>query len=334
MQRRIGNGDVVGPSPTFESYLTEWLEAKVTVRKPATMAQYRDLANRFLIPHLGRVKVSDLRAQHVEAMLSAMERGIVTERRTTGRGLVTRRRTVAVLSSALNSAVKRRLVTSNVCQQVELPPERPERRPVWDAAQVSRFLAHVETDRLAALWRLYVLIGLRRGEALALKWDALDLDAGTLTVRETLSEVDGHLVWGAPKTLNGTRTLAIALDTVNALRSHRGRQAAERLALGAAYKDRGLVFCRQDGDPIWPNTVDSRFRALRGEAGMPHIRLHDLRHSAASLSFAAGNDLKTVSSNLGHAGIAITADLYSHVVPAVARAAAERVAALVGENTL
>jgi integrase len=267
------------------------------------------------------VKLTDLRADHVEAMLAAMQ--------VEGRGLVTQRRSVAVLSSALTAAVKRRLVTWNVCTQLDLPTERPERRPVWDAAELSRFLVHVEHDRHAALWRLYAIVGLRRGEVLALRWANVDLDAGSLRVEETLGEVDGKLVRGGPKTTSGKRTISLDTLTVAQLRATREHQDLERAALGDAYQDADLVFCREDGACIWPGTVTKRFGALAAEAGLPSIRLHDLRHSAASVALASGVDLKTVSSRLGHSSIVITADLYAHVLPATDRAAAEKVAEMV-----
>ena len=200
---------------------------------------------------------------------------------------------------------------------------------MWDAAELTRFISHVSDDRLGALWRLYAIVGLRRGEALALRWSEVDLEGGALRIERTLSEIGGRLIWGAPKTSNGCRTIALDAETVTLLRSHRARQSAERLALGEGYRDAGLVFCREDGGPIWPGTVSAQFHALSTRAGLPTIRLHDLRHSAASLALAGGVDLKTVSSNLGHSGIAITADLYAHVLPATARAAAERVARMV-----
>jgi len=320
--RRMSAGEEVGGSLRVGEYLASWLDAKEAAgRKASTIAQYRDLTKRYLTPHLGRVKLSDLRASHVEKMLASME--------AEGRGLVTRRRTVAVLSSALGSAVKRRLVPWNVCTQIEQAPERSEPRPVWDAAQVRQFLASVQKDRLAALWRLYCLVGVRRGEGVGLKWDAVDLDAGELRISRSLGEVDGKLSWGTPKTANGRRTIALDPGTVDALRSHRTRQNVEKLALGAGYRDDRLVFAWQDGNVIWPGYISDRFHTLTDLIELPRIRLHDLRHSAASLALAAGVDLKTVSSNLGHAGISITADRYSHVLPAVAREAAERVAALV-----
>jgi integrase len=192
-----------------------------------------------------------------------------------------------------------------------------------------RFLVHDDGDRLAALWRVYCVNGLPRGEVLALRWSDVDFEASTLRIERTLGETGGHLVWGTPKTKNGRRTLTLDEYSVAALRSRRARQGVGRLALGVAYNDQALVFCREAGGPIWPGTVSARFQALGLEIGLPTIHLHDLRHSSASLALAGGVDLKTVSSNLGHSGIAITADLYAHVLPATARAAADRVAEMV-----
>lgn len=320
-QRRIGNGEFLGPSPTVESHLDNWLNSKEGSWKPATIAQYRDLTRRFLVPHLGRVKLSQLRAEHVEAMLTAM-----TDE---GRGYRTRHLCVAVLSSALGVAMKRRLVPWNVCSQLELPREYRERPDFWDEDQTRAFLKYVQSDRLSAMWRVFALYGLRRGEVLGLHWAEVDLDDATLRVVHTLSEIGGHLVWGTPKSRSGLRTLPLDSGTVAALRAHRSHQAAEKLALGEAYKDEGLVFARQDGGPTWPGTVSARFRKLIAAAGLPRIPLHGLRHMSASLMLASGVDLKTVSANHGHAGITITADLYAHVLPSVARDAAEKVAAFV-----
>ncbi len=250
-QRRIVSGELLGQSPTVEGFLTTWLDFKAETRKTATANQYRDIVTRFLIPHLGRMKLADLRADHVEQMLAAMAGE--------GRGDRTRRLTLAVLSSALGTAMKRRMIPWNICSQVELPPRHKEPRKVRDEEQTRRFLRFVRDDRLYPLWRLYALSGLRRGEALALDWSDVDLDGGTLRVRRTLSETGGRTEWGTPKSQNGVRTIPLDLDTVAALRSHRARQAEEKLALGAGYSDHDLVFAREDGAPIWPGKISKRF---------------------------------------------------------------------------
>lgn len=322
VQRRLGNGEALERTPTVEHYLADWLDAKEAAgRRATTMAQYRDLTRRFLVPHLGAVKLSDLRASHVEEMLAAMKAD--------GVGATTQHRTVAVLRSALTTAMRRRLVQWNICQQLELPRERPDPRKVWDVDEAKRFLARAQGDRLAALWRIYALVGMRRGEALGLRWSDVDFDGATLRIARALVEVGGRRVWSEPKTEQGRRTLHLDPGTVEALRVHRAQQARERLALGGDYEDNDLVFSQPSGAPLWPGAVGKRFGKLAGEAGLPSIRLHDLRHGAASLALASGVDLKTVSAMLGHASIQITADLYTHVLPATAREAAVRVAELV-----
>lgn len=326
MQRRLGAGEIVGKSDTVATYLGRWLDEKRATLKPFSIGQYEDLARRFLIPHLGRIKLNELRAVHVEEMLAAM----VIE----GRGITTQRRTIATLLSALGSAVKRRLVTLNVCTQLELPPERPARRPVWDADELMRFLVAVRSDRLAALWRLYAIVGLRRGEALALTWSNLDLDARTIRIERSLVETGGHLVVATPKTTNGRRTISLDDETVTWLREHRAAQNRERLELGEGYRNEDLVFCREDGALIWPGSISDRFHVLSTAAGLPAIRLHDARHSAATRALASGVDLKTVGARLGHSGIAITADRYAHVLTAADFAAAERVANMVKPKTV
>lgn len=272
------------------------------------------------------MKLADLRAVHVEAMLAAMTAA--------GRGLVTRRRTVAVLSSALSSAEKKRLVTFNVVHHVELPPERTPTRPIYDGRQLARFLASVDQDRLFALWRLYGVVGLRRGEGLALCWSDVDLEAGTLRVERSLGIVNGRLVLGPPKSESGRRTVALDRETVAALRAHRGRQSAEKLALGAGFVDTDLVFCREDGHPLRPEWTTKHFHALTSAAKLPLVHLHDLRHSAASMALTAGVPMKVVQGNLGHSTLAVTANVYSHVTTDLARDSAERVAAAIVANRM
>lgn len=320
LQQRIAAGERVGRSEPVATYLEGWLEAKAQAgRKPSTLAQYRLYVDRYLTPALGQVKLADLSAQHIDGLMATM----VAD----GKGLPTQHRVMACLSSALATAERRRLIGHNPCRQVELPPERTPLRPVYDTDQLRRFLDSVQADRLAALWRLYGVTGLRRGEALALRWEDVDLDAGTVRIEQSLGVVDGRLAWGPPKSDRGRRTVVLDAGTVAALRSHRARQSKERLALGSGYEDQGLVFAREDGAPLHPEWITKRFHALTKAAGLPAIHLHDLRHSAASLALTAGVPMKVVSENLGHSTMAVTANVYSHVTTDLARDAAARVAA-------
>jgi hypothetical protein len=152
VQRLMANGEEVGGSVTVASYLEDWLTAKATAgRRASTLAQYRIYVDNYLTPVLGHVRLADLRAKHVDGLLAKME--------SEGRGLPTQHRVLAALSSALSTAERRRLVSSNVCRQVEIAPERTPTRPVYDGKQLAAFLGQVADDRLAALWRLYAVVG-------------------------------------------------------------------------------------------------------------------------------------------------------------------------------
>lgn len=146
---------------------------------------------------------------------------------------------------------------------------------------------------------------------------------------QTLVDGPGRPQLSEPKTDHGRRNVALDPETVAALRAHRKAQAAEKLALGPAYQDQGLVFCREDGAPIWPRTFSRRFELFAKAAGLPRIRFHDLRHTHATLALAAGVHPKVVQERLGHATIAITLDTYSHAIPALQEDAAATVAALI-----
>ncbi len=190
---------------------------------------------------------------------------------------------------------------------------------------------NADTDRLYALYHLIAFRGLRRGEAVGLPWSEVDLDpeAGSVTISRQIVQLGWATEQGEPKTASGARTIALDAQTVAVLRAHRARQAAERLQAGTAWLNTGLVFTREDGSAVHPDYVTRHFERLVKAADLPPIRLHDLRHGAATLALASGTHLKVVSEMLGHSTITITADTYTSVLPAVARAAAEATSALV-----
>jgi integrase len=172
---------------------------------------------------------------------------------------------------------------------------------------------------------------MRRGEVLGLRWRDLDLGEGRLSVTQQLIQAKGEPRISEPKTETSRRSVALDAETVAVPRGHRKAQAAERLAIGPAYQDEfGLVFCREDGTPVWPRTFTRDFAAHVKAAGLPVIRFHDLRHTHATLALQAGVHPKVVQERLGHAKIGITLDTYSHAIPAMQADAAAKVAALIG----
>lgn len=204
----------------------------------------------------------------------------------------------------------------------------------WTAVELGAFLRGEDEDRLLACWWLLASTGMRRGEALGLRWSDLDLENARLSVSRTLVTTEARragqpgMAWSTPKTAEGRRNVALDGATVAALKAHRARQAEEKLAVGPGYRDEQLVFCQLDGTPIHPKTLSWNFGAKIKRLGLRRIRLHDLRHSHATLALQAGLHPKVVQERLGHANIGITLDTYSHVTPAMQAEAAEKVAAL------
>jgi integrase len=174
---------------------------------------------------------------------------------------------------------------------------------------------------------------MRRGEVLGLRWRDIDLDAGRLSVSQTVVAPEGKVQFSSPKTEKGRRSVALDTGTVEEIRAHRRRQLQERLAFGAGYSDLDLVFCEADGEALSPNAFSQAFDRRVNSSGLPRIRLHDLRHTHATLGLSAGVHAKVMSERLGHSTVSITLDIYSHAVPGLQEDAAERLGALVLGST-
>ncbi|WP_246607010.1 site-specific integrase [Paractinoplanes toevensis] len=200
---------------------------------------------------------------------------------------------------------------------------------VWTTEQTATFLAFVVSDRLAVMWWLIALRGLRRGEAAGLRWADVDLDAGVAMIEQQRIANGQMITVGPPKSAASRRVVALDRHTVRLLREHRRRQRAEQKAVGECWGESGYVFTAEDGAPLNPDFLTRRFRRLVGESELPPVRLHDLRHGAASLTHSAGVDLKTVQAQLGHSSIVLTADTYTSVLIDLLAHAAEATARLV-----
>ena len=191
------------------------------------------------------------------------------------------------------------------------------------------FLDSVRDDRQFCLWLVLATTGLRRGEALGLTWRSVDFVNARLAVRQAQTIVDSELVLAPPKTDRAARSVALDSGTVEALRAHRRRQAQEQLAFGPGYEENDFVFRNEDGSPVSPNAVSLRFPHLVRQAKLPPLRVHDLRHTHATLSLAAGVNVKTVSTRLGHSSVAFTLDVYAAAIPQLEEQAAQVVADVV-----
>lgn len=314
---RQGAGVQVDDRENVAAYLHEWMAGMDRKLKAKTSLGYRCYIDNDLVPALGAVRLERLTHRHVAQLIADMEAA--------GRGGPTIRRCVAVLSSALADAVERRRLPHNVARYAPLPPEgREERRP-WTVEQASRFLAHVADHELGPLFEVLIGCGLRRGEALGLRWADVDLEGRVLQVRQTLSDVNGRLMFTKPKTPGSAAGVGMSSRVVEALRRQRAVQDVVRAQWAEAYDAErlDLVFARADGSPLRPERVLWQFHERADEAGLPRCTLHDLRHLAATLMLASGVPLAVVSKMLRHSKISITVDLYGHLSRETSTAAAD-----------
>jgi integrase len=333
---------------TVKRWLEYWLSQLEARLRPSTMRAYRSVTRAHLIPWLGRFRLADLDgrrgAKTVQRAVDAISRTEVTAGELIAPGTV--HRIVAVLRSALSEARRQGLVSTNAAWRLRLPRGgRPhavawtrERealwratgaRPavaVWEVEHVAAFLDAVREDPLFPLWWLIALRGLRRGEAVALRGTDLDTQFRELSVKRQLLVIDGKVHLGPPKSAAGVRTLALDEFTNQLLRKQRQWQRT-RFA-GTGRNPHGYLFTHPDGRPVRPDWLSHRFRALVRKLGLPPVRLHDLRHGAASLAGQAGVELKVIQHDLGHSSAVTTADTYWTVFRELAHKSVAATAAL------
>ena len=220
------------------------------------------------------------------------------------------------LHKALKQAVNDGLVSRNVTEGVKPPQLRREEIRPLSPEQVKVLLEAARGDRLQALYVLAIHTGLRQGELLGLKWNDVDLEAGTLHVRRTLVTAKGGPVLAAPKTRGSRRSVKLTGSATDALKNHLNHQLEEIERAGPLWQENGLIFAAEMGEPLDRHHVTAwRFRTLLKRAGLPKVRFHDLRHTCATLLLLKNVNPKIVSEMLGHATTSITLDTYSHLLP-------------------
>ncbi len=331
----MDTGSYVAPDErTVSGYLMdEWLPSIRDSVRPSTHADYRHKIATYVLPSIGHVRLQQLAAPQLNSLYADL-RDHGRKRGKGGLSAKTVRNVHTTIRKAFGDAERWGFVQRNVAALAEPPKvkagDRPEMR-TWTADQLRQFLTSdaVGTDRLRAAWHLASSTGMRRGEVLGLRWSDVDLDASELSVRQTWISVAGRPAFSTPKTAHGRRRIALDIMTVSELRTWRKTQLAERMRWGPAYEDLDLVFARENGSAIHPDVFSQRFETLRAEVGVPRIRLHDLRHTHASIALQANVHPKVVSERLGHSTVSFTLDVYSHVIPAMQADAAESISRLV-----
>jgi integrase len=238
-----------------------------------------------------------------------------------------------VLHKAFGAAVKWERLAKNPADHADPPRVAVEADDMqtWTASQLRTFLESTASsdDRNHALWVLLATTGMRRGEALGLRWQDVDLDAGRLRVVQTVLSINGKIAVSEPKTARGRRPIALDPATVAVLRDHRRRMLEERMLVGPDHSDEGLVFHRPDGSALRPETVSATFLRRQSTLDLPRLTLKGLRHTWATLALEQGIHPKVVQERLGHSTIGITLDIYSHVSPMLHDEAANQIADLI-----
>jgi integrase len=305
-------------------FLTDWLESIKPRVRETTWVSYRMAVER-ITRQIGAVQLQSLTPLQVEGMYARLlERGGAG-----GRPLApkTVRNCHIVLRRALADAERLGLVTRNPAAAAKAVSAPRAEQKTWSSEEIQRFFDAVAGERLSMAFVLLATTGMRRGEVLGLRWEDVDLDGRALSIVQTLTTVSNRVHIGPPKTGKSRRRVSLDTVTFDALRAHRMRQLEERLAAGDAWSnDADLVFTDELGGPVHPDRFSKSFDRIVRDAELPRIRLHDLRHSYATLALKAGVHPKVVSERLGHSTIAITLDLYSHVAQGLDADAAELIA--------
>ncbi len=314
LQRQIDTG-YIPPTrrETVAQLLSRWdSDVLSTQVKPLARENYRAVAERHIVPTLGRTQVSNLTVADVQHLLAAKLVGTLEGSRPLSVSTV--RRIRSVLAQALNECVVEGTLSRNVAALTKPPKsERAEGRTLTPD-QARALLAAMDDHRLGALFALMLSTGLRRGEALGLRWADIDLSRGIVVVRRQLQRVSGELVTNDVKTSKSRRAVNVAPPVVKLLEAHKVAQAKDRLACRDAWQETEYVFTTQLGTPLDPRNIHRDFQTICIKAGVGKWHPHELRHSAASLMLSAGVPLQVVSDVLGHSSIRMTADVYGHIL--------------------
>lgn len=309
---QVSNGVYVPTSKQqLSSYLDQWLKLYCEPKlRETTIINYRRAIKIRINPFLGQIRIDKLTAAHGQAFVEDMQKDNLSARYI--------EYCFTILKEALNKAVEWELLNKNPVQFVEIPrPRRKKEHNTWSIKQVNQFLTFAKYDNpiYYYVFLLAIYTGMRRGELLALKWKNINLDDGMISVYESLVYNEEGFSFSDVKTTSSRRTVKIDEEVCKEMKQYRKLQNEFKLSAGDLYDDLGLVFCREDGRPIYPRTLATIFDRVTKKAKVPKIRFHDLRHTFATISLELGIPAKVVQEALGHSSIQTTMDTYSHVTP-------------------
>jgi len=321
MLDQINKGIYFEPSKmTFADYLDYWLEQNKDLA-PRTYESYNMIVNKHLKPSLGQLKLEDIKPYHLKDYYNKAQRSGRKDKKGKSLSPTTVNYHHRVIKKALNDAVAEELLVKNPAIGIKPPKKASNEMNVLSDQDVNRLLSEVKGSYLYMPIFIAISTGMRAGEILGLKWEAIDLEAKTINVYRTLQVTKEGLTFKKPKTKGSERCIEISDHVVKVLKNHKAQQSKRKIANPKAYQDDDLVCCWEDGSKINPGTLSSRFHQVVKKLGF-NVRFHDLRHSHATKLLKKGVHVKIVSERLGHRNITLTLDTYSHVLPGMQKEAA------------
>jgi integrase len=325
---QLDNGIYVKPQKTtLAEYLEMWLnEYAKNNLSPRGFERYTGIIRKHLIPDFGKVTLTQLKPEHLQKHYTAKLNDGLSAR--------TVRYHHALIHVALQTAVKRGLVSRNVADAVDPPRIRRNEMRTWDENEVNQFLEGAKESPYFTLFYTVLFTGMRRSELLALRWQDIDFIYSQIYVHRSLHQLkDGRFIFTQPKSVKSNRTIALTPSTILMLREYHEQQKFRRDMLGSPLSDDDLVFSNLEGKPLRPNTITRAWANLASKCGLKVIRFHDARHTHASLMLKQGIHPKVVQERLGHSSIQMTIDTYSHIAPGIQEAAARRFDEILNNKT-
>lgn len=298
---------IIDQDSTFEEYALDWFNNMKHRLRPTTAEQYEVKIRKWLIPFIGKVKLQDLTPMHgtklVQNLLAELEPSTASKN-------------FFIANYILNDAVKFELIHKNPFRHIPKPKEESKEIQTWTFADIKKIEAYEDKEERFYLnvIKMAVFTGMRKGEILGLRRQDVHFDENKLYIRQSVSETkETNVVVGPLKTKASRRQIAIDKNIVRIIKDQIKRNNEYKLFFGQTYQDNDLIFCKEDGRPFRPSSINRPFRRIIEKAGVPYIRFHDLRHTHATLMLELGINPKMVADRLGHSTVKITLDTYTHV---------------------
>lgn len=312
---------------TIAEWTDTWLEVYITPNvSPTTLSRYEGMIKRYIKPLLGHMQVQQLNTLAVQAFVNGLKISPVSGK---DMSAATVKHVYHVLKGSMDKAVLAGIIPRSPCIGIMLPKGQKKPPVVYDEEQIKQLIAAAKGTEMELIIDIELCLGLRRGELLGLRWEDIDWDKNQIHIANNRVVVNGKSVTKDPKTESSCRTVDAPAQLIQKLHKHKMECWANRLRLGKAYTVTDYVIVHPDGKPIYPEYVSQLLTKLQKKANLPKCRFHDLRHLCASIMLMQGVNVKVAQEHLGHKDISTTMNIYSHVLPSVAKEAAQKIGSLV-----